>query len=71
MTGQKRRIRWWWLRWLWWLRCALIWGCCLNYQLGGLRISVKDGCEGNEGGAAMYVRRGACVSSGGVSEKDC
>ena len=32
---------------------------------------MKDGCEGNEGGAAMYVRRGACVSSGGVSEKDC
>ena len=34
-------------------------------------MSVKEGCEGKEGGAARYVSGGACVGSGGVSEKDC
>ena len=30
-----------------------------------------DGGEGDKGTAVMSVGRGACVNSGGISERDC
>ena len=33
--------------------------------------SVRDSCEGNEGGVAMCAVGGACAGSGGVIQRDC
>ena len=32
---------------------------------------MRDGSEGNVGGAVMCVEGGACVVSGGASDRDC
>ena len=37
----------------------------------GLGMSVGDGGEGDERSAVMNGGGGACVGSGGVSERDC
>ena len=64
---------WWWSRWLcgWFelIRGALGGGYIgVAYSLG---MSVRDSGECNEGSAVMSGRGGICVSSRGVSEKDC
>ena len=52
----------------------LIWGAVRGGYIGvadGLGMSVRDGGEGNKGGAIMCARGGTCAGSFEVSEKDC